>query len=104
VNTTERRQWEALQADRTTIERAASWLRQNAWQESYAGFREKDRAFAAAHLMEALSVQLDRVPPGLRAEAARGRMARRRLRERAVLSNDDSLALCYRTGAGVCSE
>jgi hypothetical protein len=71
MNAAERRRWDELQADRRVIGAGAAWLRTNAWEQSYAGFRDKDRAFALATLMDAISMQLDRVPPGLRAEAVR---------------------------------
>ncbi len=58
-------------AERRSVENAAAWLRQNAWQEHYAGFGDKDRAFQLATLMESLSLQLDRLPDGLRTEAVR---------------------------------
>ena len=67
----ERRRWEALQADRHTIDVAAAWLRYRAWQDSYSGFRDKDRAFVLAAFLESVSVQLDRVPEALRIEAVR---------------------------------
>ena len=71
MNPAERRRRDELQADRQTIDIGAAWLRTRAWEDSYAGFREKDRAFALATLLEALSIQLDRVSHGLRAEAVR---------------------------------
>jgi|tagenome__1003787_1003787.scaffolds.fasta_scaffold19081001_1 hypothetical protein len=71
VTTAERRRWEALQADRHALDVAAAWLRYRAWEQSYAGFKDKDRCFALASLLESLSVQLDRVPEGLRIEAVR---------------------------------
>jgi hypothetical protein len=71
VTAAERRRLDALQADRAHIELAAAWLRQNAWQESYAGLSSKDRAFALAAFMESVAMQLERIPPGLRAEAVR---------------------------------
>ena len=71
MNTTERRRWEQLQADRQAIDLAAAWLRQNASQEDFAGFRDKSRAIQVAMLVESLSLQLDRVPSGLRVEAVR---------------------------------
>jgi hypothetical protein len=43
----------------------------NAWQESYAGLSDKDRAYSLAHLLETLSLQRDRVPEGLQAETVR---------------------------------
>lgn len=67
----ERRRFEALQADRQALDVAAAWLRLRAWEQAYAGFKDKDRAFALASLLESLSVQLDRVPEGLRIEAVR---------------------------------
>lgn len=71
MTATDRRRWAELHADRQTIERAATWLRTLAWEESYAGLRDKDRAFAIALFLEAVSFQLDRIPPGLRVEAVR---------------------------------
>lgn len=71
MNADERRRWNELQADRQTIDIGAAWLRTRSWEDSYAGFREKDRAFALATLLEALSVQLDRIPDGLRDQAVR---------------------------------
>jgi hypothetical protein len=71
LKTAERRHYDALQADRASIEYAAAWLRQHAWQESYAGLSSKNRALALATFLESVSMQLDRIPPGLRAEAVR---------------------------------
>jgi hypothetical protein len=71
MNRRERAQWEQLQADRLTLDTAAAWLRHRAWQESYAGMRDKDRAFVLAAFLESVSVQLDRVPEALRIEAVR---------------------------------
>jgi hypothetical protein len=71
MNRREQAQWDQLQADRQAIEAAAAWLRHRAWDQAYAGFKDKERAFALASLLESLSVQLDRVPDGLRAEAVR---------------------------------
>src|SRR5690348_13573133 len=70
----EQAQWDQLQADRRAVDTAAAWLRTLAWEESYAGFNGsggKDRAFALASFLESVSVQLDRVPEGLRIEAVR---------------------------------
>jgi hypothetical protein len=50
---------------------AAAWLRSQAWQEHYAGLRDQDRAFMIAMLLDTLSLQLDRIPPGVRAETVR---------------------------------
>jgi hypothetical protein len=71
MNRRERAQWEQMQADRQAIDVAAAWLRTRAWQDSYAGLADKDRGFALATLLESLSVQLDRIPDGLRVEAVR---------------------------------
>lgn len=71
MNRRERAQWDQLQADRQALNVAAAWLRMRAWEQAYAGFKDKDRAFALASLLESLSVQLDRVPEGLRVEAVR---------------------------------
>ena len=71
MNTTERRRFEALMADRRAIELAAAWLRQNASQENYAGLSDHSRALQIALLLDSLSLQLDRVPSGLRIEAVR---------------------------------
>lgn len=58
-------------ADQRIIDAAAAWLRSCAWQESYAGFADKDRAFMFAGLLNTLSLQLDQVPPAVRAEVVR---------------------------------
>jgi hypothetical protein len=71
MTTTEQHHGERLRAERQSVEHAAAWLRQNAWQEHYAGFGEKDRALQLATLMESLSLQLDHLPDGLRTEAVR---------------------------------
>jgi hypothetical protein len=71
MNTIQRRRWEALQADRQAVDAAAAWLRQTAWRESYSGLADKSRAFALATFLEAVAVQLDRIPDGLRVEAVR---------------------------------
>jgi hypothetical protein len=71
MNTTDRRCYEQLQADRKAIDTAAAWLRERAWQGEYAGLHDKDRAFMLAALLDTLSLQLDRNPPGVRAETVR---------------------------------
>lgn len=71
MNTRERARYEALMADRRTIEGAAGWLRAGAWEDGYAGLKDQDRCFMLAALLESLSLQLDRVPGGLRIEAVR---------------------------------
>jgi hypothetical protein len=71
LNTRDRRRWEELHADRQDIDRAARWLRDLAWQESYAGFKDKDRAFMVAMLLDTLSIQLDRVDSAVGSEAVR---------------------------------
>jgi hypothetical protein len=71
MTTTAPRHGDPLLADRKALEHAAAWLRQNAWQEHYAGFGEKERAFQLATLMESMGTQLDRVPDELRTEAVR---------------------------------
>ena len=71
MTTAERRRFEQLQADRAHIESAAAWLRQNASQENYAGLSDHSRALQIALLLDSLSLQLDRVPKGLRIEAVR---------------------------------
>jgi hypothetical protein len=58
-----------LTAKRSTL-RSHGWIRQ-AWEQSYAGFKEMDRCFALSALLESLSVQRGRVPQGLRVEAVR---------------------------------
>ena len=68
MNTAERRRYEALQADRQAIDRAAAWLREQAWTEQYAGLHDKDRAFALASLLDTLVLQLDRVDSAVRRE------------------------------------
>jgi hypothetical protein len=71
MNQTDRRRWTQLQADRKAIDTAAAWLRERAWQGEYAGLHDKDRAFMIALLLDTLSLQADRIPPGVRAEAVR---------------------------------
>jgi hypothetical protein len=71
LNATDRRRWQELHDDRLIVDRGARWLRDQAWQESYAGLHNKDRAFMLATLLESLSLQLDAVPDGLRREAVR---------------------------------
>lgn len=71
LNATERRRWEQLQADRQAIDTAAAWLRARAIQDGYAGLHDEDRAFQLAMLLDTLSLQLDRIPPGVRAETVR---------------------------------
>jgi hypothetical protein len=60
LTTADRRRWEQLLADRKRIDQAATWLRERAWQESYAGCRDNDRAFQLAMLLDTFSLQLDR--------------------------------------------
>jgi len=71
TTTAERRGWEAPHANRQIVDTAGAWLRHRAVQEHYAGAREPDRALMAALLLDSLSLQWDRIPPGLRAETVR---------------------------------
>lgn len=82
VNQTDRRRFDQLQADRNVIDTAAAWLREQAWLEQYAGLHDKDRAFMLAAVLDSVSVQLDRIPDGLRREVVRS--ARWLLGDRAV--------------------
>jgi hypothetical protein len=66
VNETQRKRWEALHVDL-----AAAWLRSQAWEQSYAGSGRRTELVAFAAFRESVSVQLDRIPDGLRVEAVR---------------------------------
>jgi hypothetical protein len=53
------------------IDTAAARQREREWQERYAGLRDQGRAFMIAMPLDTLSLQLDRVGPGVRAETVR---------------------------------
>lgn len=65
------RRWDKLRADREVLSAAAEWLRARAWRESYAGFKDKDRCFQLAMLLDTMALQVDAIPETVRAEAVR---------------------------------
>jgi hypothetical protein len=64
-------EFEAHQADREIVERAALYLRHQAVQEFYAGLRHQEVAFGFATMLDVLASQLRKLDPFVRAEVLR---------------------------------